>query len=121
MDTHLDHEDYEHDDHEMVPMHSADFGDNGDDDDEHDVGNAVGAAALTGSSSLGSTAATTMRSSGLSAIEFNNVNVYVPPSFFQGCCGGAKGVPKHILRDISGRLQVRTFPFPASPPSSPIC
>jgi ABC-type multidrug transport system ATPase subunit len=105
MDTHLDHEDYEHEDHEMVPMHSADFGDNGDDDDELDVGNAVGAAALTGSSSLGSTAATTMRSSGLSAIEFNNVNVYVPPSFFQGCCGGAKGVPKHILRDISGRLQ----------------
>jgi ABC-type multidrug transport system ATPase subunit len=50
--------------------------------------------------------ASALTSSGrASSIEFNNVNVFVPPSFFQGCCGGPKGVPKHILKDISGRLQ----------------
>jgi hypothetical protein len=99
-------------DHEMVPMRldSAEFGSDG------------GDGAGVGSSSPASMTASALTSSSgrASSIEFNNVNVFVPPSFFQGCCGGPKGVPKHILKDISGRLQVRHFPFcsPLWPPAS---
>lgn len=44
----------------------------------------------------------------LSTLEFSHLNVYVQPSSFQGWCGlGTKAPPKHILRDIEGKLQVR--------------
>jgi len=62
-------------------------------------------AALSVASGLASTPGTRG-----SAIEFNHLNVYIPPSTFQGWCGGAKAAPKHILRDLNGKLQVHYPP-----------
>jgi len=77
--------------------------------DDGGAGSGVGSSSpsafsSSASSSVASSLASTPGARG-SAIEFNHLNVYIPPSTFQGWCGGAKAAPKHILRDLNGKLQ----------------
>jgi len=66
--------------------------------DEEEEGRSPDAEATTSSTSPLSRA---------SCIEFRNLDVRVVPSFLQAWCrSGPKNVPKHILRGVSGRLQV---------------